>query len=353
MSKSFHGPLLSAIAVLVLTGFLFLLHDVRQVLIEVPPKFIGHTPLDNTTSSEIPNIVHFVHFVTPPTQFEPTAQLNFEFSHFVAIYSAYLYLQPDVIYIHTNAWSEVFSQAKESPNPWTRIVANLPPVTFHFADAPTFTTSGKAVENFAHKSDFIRTAVMKEWGGIYLDQDAYVLKDFAPLRRTGFQNVVGMEYGGQVGCAILLSTPGNELITRYQQQQDSVFDGGWITHSVRLLTTLVRQYSEKEGQVLILERNAFFPLSWRPKDLRDMYAVDGLGMYDAWAAPAHSKPTRKDWNTSYAVHGFNSALAAENINFGIFGGITLDYVLAQSSNFARAVYPAVKHALDNGVIPLI
>lgn len=36
--------------------------------------------------------------------------------------------------------------------------------------------------------------------------------------------------------------------------------------------------------------------------------------------------------------------------FGKFGGITLEYVLAQNNNFARAVYPAVKHALDNGII---
>ena len=36
--------------------------------------------------------------------------------------------------------------------------------------------------------------------------------------------------------------------------------------------------------------------------------------------------------------------------FGGFEGITLEYVLKNNSNFARAVYPAVRHALDHGML---
>ena len=39
--------------------------------------------------------------------------------------------------------------------------------------------------------------------------------------------------------------------------------------------------------------------------------------------------------------------------FGKFKDVTPEYVLAQNSNFARAVYPAVKHAMDNGVLDLL
>ena len=54
------------------------------------------------------------------------------------------------------------------------------------------------------------------------------------------------------------------------------------------------------------------------------------------------------------LHGWTSGIRGELNDeqratmFGKFGGITLDYVLARNSNFALAVYPAVKHALDNG-----
>ncbi len=59
------------------------------------------------------------------------------------------------------------------------------------------------------------------------------------------------------------------------------------------------------------------------------------------------------WRGSYAVHGWNSVVKALGDTQAIFGnaeGITLEYVLARKSQFANAVYPAVKHALDNGII---
>ena len=59
---------------------------------------------------------------------------------------------------------------------------------------------------------------------------------------------------------------------------------------------------------------------------------------------------RKDWRLSYVLHGWTHGIEIEGKagELGDFGGITVDYVLAQRSNFARAVYPAVKHALEEG-----
>ena len=56
------------------------------------------------------------------------------------------------------------------------------------------------------------------------------------------------------------------------------------------------------------------------------------------------------------LHGWTSGIKTElndrerEALFGTFGGISPDYVLARSSNFARAVYPALKHALDSGIL---
>jgi len=36
---------------------------------------------------------------------------------------------------------------------------------------------------------------------------------------------------------------------------------------------------------------------------------------------------------------------------GFDGKITLPYVLARQSNYARAVYPAIFHALQEGILP--
>lgn len=68
------------------------------------------------------------------------------------------------------------------------------------------------------------------------------------------------------------------------------------------------------------------------------------------------KTWQKDLRTSYVLHGWTSGIRGEMNDeerasvFGKYGHITLEYILARNSNFALAVYPAVQHALDNGVL---
>src|SRR5205814_1162878 len=130
---------------------------------------------------------------------------------------------------------------------------------FNYEESPDQTSKGLPIDLLPHKADFLRTRVMKKWGGIYLDQDAYVIRDLAPLRYTGFQLVVGGAVEG-TGNGMFLSTPENEMITAYHALQDTVFDGGWVTHSVVLLSRLVTEFVVIDSQVLVLEQEAFFPL---------------------------------------------------------------------------------------------
>jgi hypothetical protein len=51
-----------------------------------------------------------------------------------------------------------------------------------------------------HQSDFVRTRVMKRLGGIYLDEDAYVVRDVVSLRQAGFRNVVGKQTDSMIAC---------------------------------------------------------------------------------------------------------------------------------------------------------
>ena len=326
-----------------------------------------------TDQSPIPNIVHFVRLMPSTT---PAPSLEFSFHHFIAVYSALLYLDPNVIYIHTNGDNQTIAAAKASPNIYTRTIANLPKVQFNQKIPPTKTTAtGLAIEKLAHQADFIRTEMLKGYGGLYLDDDAYVLRNMAPLRQLGFQNVVGVQADGNVCNAVMLAAQGprNLMLEAYYQLQDKVFDGGWTTHSVDLLASLTRAFSAHENQVLTLHRHAFFSGSWVGSELTWMYEVhndngDDLatpntetGNSTAFVQNFRLRPARKswihDWRPSYVLHGWNSAMehfvsdhAADPHLFGDFGGITLDYVLSRRSNFARAVYPAVKHALDHDVL---
>jgi hypothetical protein len=206
-------------------------------------------------------------------------------------------------------------------------------------------------------------------GGIYIDEDIYILKDLTPLRLAGFHNVVGRQYKGGINNGMILSTPASALITAFDALQNDAFDGQWATHSIDLFTRLVSDFAPWQNEVLVMEQDAFFPLDWET-GVDVLYQLHGDKEPKNETEPEDTDPFKSttdiddslasrlqptwalNWNVSYALHGWKSALAHRGRLFGKYGGISLGYVLARDSNFARAVYPAVKHALDNGVIKI-
>lgn len=333
----------------------------RSAVVDFVSPTVKETPV-----AEIPNIIHYVH-ILPPAKDGKNSTIEFNFRHFLSVYSAYLYVRPEVIYIHTNAASEIIEQTKVSSNQWTRAIANLPSVKFHFEEAPTHTSKGLEIVKFANRADFIRTRVVQKMGGIYIDEDIYLIKNLTNLRRAGFHSVVGRQYGGAVCNGMIMSMPGSDLITAFHGLQDSAFDGGWSTHGVELLSRLTSEFAAREHEVLIMEQAAFFPYSWEEWGVKEIYEThdwdekqDKFGLEEplnfnltTFIKSFELRPAyqgRADWRASYAVHGWNSQLRGRDWLFGDFGGITLKYISARNSNFARALYPAMKHALDAGVI---
>ncbi|KAL8927510.1 MAG: hypothetical protein Q9208_002315 [Pyrenodesmia sp. 3 TL-2023] len=320
-------------------------------------------------SVSIPNLVHFVHLVRPG----PGVKFELLFPHFIAIYSAYYHLQPDIIYIHTNVEEDRLERIlNHTTNPYTIAIRNLPRVQFKYHDVRNETSKGTPIVKLAHQSDFVRLDILKEYGGIYLDEDAYVLRDLRPLRNTGFENIIGKQKDGDICNAVIMATPNNKMLTAYRTVSDTVFDGSWTRHSAELLTVLAREFAAIEYQVLVVPQDVLFPLSWFESDLQILYRIHEQSARDAVQdvdAPDITTLTRRalgtedpvgwelDWRSTYVLHGWHSALVLKigsqtqiAETFGEFGGITLEYVLARNSNFARAVYPAVKHALDAGII---
>ena len=281
-------------------------------------------------------------------------------------------MKPSNIFIHTDIEESLIeSKIANTKSPYTRALANLPGVQFKHHKAITETSTGNTIHELPNQSDFVRTDVLEQYGGIYLDDDAYVLRDLAPLRNLPFQNIVGRQGGGQICPAVLLAAPRNKLMSAYHTLQDSIFDGEWQTHATTLLTALVRDFQEPEGQVLVLDQQTFFPLSWMMDDLATLYGTNEEEGVEAvnnrpttnltdYVENFHLDPPgtwKRDWRLSYVLHGWTSSLKRnvekleEREGFGDFGeGITLDYVLAGRSNFALAVRPAVRHALDTGIL---
>ena len=55
-----------------------------------------------------------------------------------------------------------------------------------------------------------------------------------------------------------------------------------------------------------------------------------------------------DYSSTYALHAFRST--GDSVRIQNFDGITMEYILARQSNFARAVYPVFQHAIEAAIV---
>ncbi|KAH6613702.1 hypothetical protein B0J18DRAFT_440733 [Chaetomium sp. MPI-SDFR-AT-0129] len=323
----------------------------------------------------IPNIVHYIWLLADQTKF------SLSFKVFISVYSSHLFLHPDRIYFHTDVPKELWESSKKSGDLWTKRILNIPGVTPKFIENPRVTSKGQEIDTFGAKSDFIRADALGEYGGMYLDVDAIPLRDVAPLRNAGFANVVGgavvlrTKYSGFVNTGVWLSRPHSSLVEIFGRAMDAFYNGVWAI-SVDILTDLSFRLHAIPGEVLIMHPKAFAPTSFEVEDQERLFrphpgsggangAITGVKTESlgttcedalAWLAEReqhqlpgrpHTEGWEMDFSATYVLHAFDDD--ADRVR-GWDGKITLQYVLAQQSNYARAVYPAVKHAIDEGII---
>ncbi|KAK8100472.1 uncharacterized protein PG998_008130 [Apiospora kogelbergensis] len=336
----------------------------------------GVAPLGAADSAAaIPNLVHYIWLLADP------AVLSLDFKVFVSVYSAHLLFRPDKIYFHTDASPELWARTKTSGSDWSRRILNLPNVEPIYIDNPRLTTQGVEIDTFGAKSDFVRAYALRDRGGIYLDVDAVPLRDVAPLRRSGFANVVGgatalaPRHTGYVNTGVWLSRPGSNLATIFAEAMDAFYNGVWAI-SVGILTDLAYRLHAVPGEVLIMNPRAFAPASFELADMKRLFQPHGdtaplrngedaedrllpeeLGTTCAdalaWLRQRNHAAVDSwdmDFSATYVLHAFDDDAA--KVGGGWDGKITLPYVLARRSNYARAVYPAIRHAIKAGVIPV-
>lgn len=129
------------------------------------------------------------------------------------------------------------------------------------------------------------------------------------------------------------------------------------------------------SEVLILQPQAFDPTSWEKEDQIRLFkeALDpiatGVGPEEpwqqqqqgsigtcrdalAWLKQRESSKQADSWeldfSSSYVLHAFDNWVPSI---LGKDRKIDVKYVLARRSNYARAVFPAVWRAVQEGIIP--
>lgn len=136
-------------------------------------------------------------------------------------------------------------------------------------DACAFARQAYDCGNYAFVSDYVRTKALYEYGGLYLDTDVEILKNFEAL--LGETTVLGFEGHRKVGTAVMYAQPKDPLLgemVRYYETHRFADPRGRFntTANTVILTDLLlqrglRQNGEKQkvGSAWILPRDYFYP----------------------------------------------------------------------------------------------
>jgi Glycosyltransferase sugar-binding region containing DXD motif len=203
--------------------------------------------------------------------------------HHACVSSAIHHLKPDRVF---------FYYEYEPCGPWWKLTSEL--VEKIHTKAPTM-VFGNPVHHYAHRADVLRLDKLLKHGGIYMDVDVLVHRNFDDL--LGHQAVLGQE--GVDGCfglanAVILAQPGASFLRRWREQYRSFRNdvpGGryWAEHSVALPKRLAEAHS---SEVTILPHNAFYWPLWDEGSLDTLFTstcqaeVQGLYANHLWESLA-------------------------------------------------------------------
>lgn len=343
----------------------------------IPSLYLGAPTLPSYSKYQptvIPPILHF-------TVFKPdsAAELRIPFEAFLSVYSAYLSVSPSAIYIHTDYSAADVAHAVKHGSLWTRKLFTAFPgvVQPSYVKVPTHAASGTAITRLEHKSDFVRHEQLARHGGVYLDWDVLTLKPLAPLLRSGFKAVVGKQWDRlendevvyNVNSGIVLATRDSALVRLMNQEAPRVYDGRWITHAVHLLTNVSYSMANIPGEVLIMDQKAFAPYSWEQESVNallerhqgeigtpEAFTTGRMDLFtnspmEVWEetrqrALGPKRNWEHDLSEAYFIHKFFNDVE----NPQGYNGVSVPYILARDSNYARAAYGIVRRGIQEGII---
>ncbi|KAG8374402.1 hypothetical protein BUALT_Bualt11G0128100 [Buddleja alternifolia] len=114
-------------------------------------------------------------------------------------------------------------------------------------------------------SNLIRLAVLYKYGGVYLDTDFIILKDFSSLRNTiGAQSIDVNGKWTRLNNAVLVFDKNHPLIYKFIEEFALSFDGNiWGYNGPYLVSRVVDRVAKtREFNFTILPPMAFYPVDW-------------------------------------------------------------------------------------------
>ncbi|XP_061194618.1 uncharacterized protein LOC133202753 [Saccostrea echinata] len=189
-----------------------------------------------TDKSTVPNIVHYIWL----------GKREFEFIYFVSFYSTHKNQKPCLIFLYF----DILPFGK-----WWDILPKFVNNIVYIKITPPTEISGKKVKWVEHKSDIMRLKILKEYGGIYLDTDQYVLRSLNEFRNKDC--TMGMGHDGAMASALIIAAKNSTFINIWIDSYKSYNPNIWGANSVTMARILCRKYPQ---HVFVHEHHClFFP----------------------------------------------------------------------------------------------
>jgi hypothetical protein len=248
----------------------------------------------------IPRILHFCFGMSRDFGGKPWSLV-----HHVCVASAVERIKPSQVLFHCEY---------EPDGPWWELSRRL--VTVCKLEAPVEILGNPLLHN-AHRADIVRLERLLQTGGIYLDADVFVHRDFDPLLTHSTVMGEEREEGKIVGLgnSVILAEPRAPFLKKWYAEyswfRSKGFDQYWDEHSVRVPHRLATQW---KYEITILPDTAFFSVPCTPDGLEQLF----------------KSPAPIDTSNTYANHLWESLVWDSFLH-----NLTPGKVRAQETNFHR------------------
>ena len=204
--------------------------------------------------SEIPKIIHLLFF----------GETEFHNFHDRCVRSMLFHMRDYQIVIYNS--TEPVGNAY-----WDKLKTH-PRVKIERIDVPTH-FDGFELSHFQYKADVVRLEVLYKYGGVYLDLDMLIVRNFDEVFRTGKDLYLSREGEGPgLINAFIAAKPKNEFLKIWLDHfKTGLRMGVWAYHirdTNRLLLEKHPYYESKFG-IEVLHHENFFPIPWTARDVFD------------------------------------------------------------------------------------
>ncbi|XP_023001721.1 lactosylceramide 4-alpha-galactosyltransferase-like [Cucurbita maxima] len=115
-------------------------------------------------------------------------------------------------------------------------------------------------------SNLLRLALLYNFGGIYLDADVIILKNFTNLRNVIGAQTIDLKTGNwsRLNNAVMIFDKNHPLLLQFIQEFTTTFDGNkWGHNGPYLVSRVVSRLNQNPGfNLTVLPPSAFYPVVW-------------------------------------------------------------------------------------------